>query len=216
MESIDISYWLASRGGNQNHERSDRTQQALRSSTHKILLADQMPDLILENDFWEFSVATYSAPGVADECIALQDRFGVDVNIVLFSAWLGWSRKVRLMPQDVETIDSIVASWREGVVKPLRAARRSIAANSQYAFGELRTQIKCIELEAERIEQAMLFAYAKRQWSYDEDAQLATLIRSNLEAVLNIVGYCPAICEELPFTHLYEAILALRVAGATP
>lgn len=216
MESIDISYWLATRGRNQNRECSDRPLQALRSSAHEIFLADQMSDLILENDFWEFSVATYSAPGVADECIALQDRYGVDVNIVLFSAWLGRSRKVRLMPQDVEAIDSIVASWREGVVKPLRAARRSIAADSQYAFGELRTHIKCIELEAERIEQAMLFAYTKRQWSYDEDAQLAILIRSNLEAVLNIVGCRPGKYEELPFTHLYDAVLALRVAGATP
>jgi uncharacterized protein (TIGR02444 family) len=41
--------------------------------------------------FWCFSLAFYERPGVADALIALQDRDGFDVNLVLFALWLGIS-----------------------------------------------------------------------------------------------------------------------------
>ena len=33
--------------------------------------------------FWDFSVGTYRRPGVADACLSLQDRYGLDVNVLL-------------------------------------------------------------------------------------------------------------------------------------
>src|SRR5258707_12890741 len=41
--------------------------------------------------FWRFSLAFYERPGVADALVALQDRDGFDVNLVLFVLWLGIS-----------------------------------------------------------------------------------------------------------------------------
>jgi uncharacterized protein (TIGR02444 family) len=47
-----------------------------------------------ENEaFWRFSLAFYERPGVADALIALQDREGFDVNLVLFALWLGISAR---------------------------------------------------------------------------------------------------------------------------
>jgi uncharacterized protein (TIGR02444 family) len=40
----------------------------------------------MANAFWDFSLKVYAAAGVADECILLQDRFGIDVNLLLFCA----------------------------------------------------------------------------------------------------------------------------------
>jgi len=41
--------------------------------------------------FWCFSLAFYERPGVPGALIALQDRDGFDVNLVLFALWLGIS-----------------------------------------------------------------------------------------------------------------------------
>ena len=41
--------------------------------------------------FWRFSLAFYERPGVPDALIALQDRDGFDVNLILFALWLGIS-----------------------------------------------------------------------------------------------------------------------------
>ena len=44
-----------------------------------------------DHPFWDFSLHTYSAEGVGEACIALQERRGVDVNLILFCAWNGAS-----------------------------------------------------------------------------------------------------------------------------
>ena len=41
------------------------------------------------NPFWRFSLRTYRAPGVQEACLALQDRCGADVNLLLFCGWTG-------------------------------------------------------------------------------------------------------------------------------
>ena len=42
-----------------------------------------------DEDFWRFSTRIYRLDRVADSCLALQDRFGVDVNMMLFCCWSG-------------------------------------------------------------------------------------------------------------------------------
>ena len=44
----------------------------------------------MQNDdgrFWAFSLDVYGRPGVAPACLALQDRHGLDVNLLLFCCW---------------------------------------------------------------------------------------------------------------------------------
>ena len=38
---------------------------------------------------WRFSLAFYARPSVAEALIALQDRGGCDVNLILFALWRG-------------------------------------------------------------------------------------------------------------------------------
>ncbi|HEY9550471.1 MAG TPA: TIGR02444 family protein, partial [Kiloniellaceae bacterium] len=42
-----------------------------------------------ETPFWQFSGAVYARRGVAEACLALQQRHGLDVNLLLFCAWAG-------------------------------------------------------------------------------------------------------------------------------
>lgn len=110
------------------------------------------------SQFWNFSLAVYGAPGVQDECLALQDRFGVDVNLLLLGAFVGAANGARLSADDIVSARGEVASWHEDIVKPLRQARRRLkaAAATDAAAAQLRAQVKAAELEAERIEQTML------------------------------------------------------------
>jgi uncharacterized protein (TIGR02444 family) len=133
-----------------------------------------------DNPFWRFSLAVYDAPGVAAECLALQDARGVDVNVLLFCAWLG-SMKKTLTADDLTAIEARVRPWREAAVQPLRAARRGMKAWSDADIAALRKDVAALELRAEQIEQAMLFSIAP------ETAATATAdeaIRRNIALLL--------------------------------
>lgn len=123
-----------------------------------------MAILETENPFWRFSLRIYAAPGVAAECLSLQDKFGLDVNVLLFAAWLGVSRGVRLEPSDLQCIDQIVAPWSAEVVRPLRLVRQKLKMMTEIIDPEvqtLRKQIADSELFSERIEQALLYRLAE-------------------------------------------------------
>src|SRR5262245_56379871 len=118
-----------------------------------------MPGTNYDNSFWRFSLDVYAAPGVEAECLALQATHDVDVNLLLFCAWAGAQERWRLGAADVDRLSEAVRAWRETVVKPLRSARRAIKTlrPQNTAARNLRSRIAADELEAERIEQAMLF-----------------------------------------------------------
>lgn len=144
-------------------------------------------DLRSDNAFWDFSCAVYSAPGVAGECLAAQDGYGADVNILLFCAWIGYARQVALTADELIQIETAVTDWRETVVKPLRAVRRTLKGRAEAAVVALRDRIKADELEAEKLEQAMLFAFAEKRWPPGSAAR-ADAMSANLELYLHARG----------------------------
>ncbi|WP_372398859.1 TIGR02444 family protein [Azospirillum sp. HJ39] len=108
------------------------------------------------NPFWDFSLAVYGRPGVPAACLALQDRRGVDVNLLLFAAWAGLECAAGLSGDALSRIDSAVSGWRDEVVLPLRALRRRAKAEDDAFY----RRMKAAELEAERVQQDRLFAAA--------------------------------------------------------
>jgi len=120
-------------------------------------LAQQPGELDHDNAFWRFSLAVYGQAEVAKECLALQDAYGIDVNILLFCAWLG-TQSVALTREDIEAASRVAAAWQDDVVRPLRTVRRRLKA--LFADDQFRTSIKDVEIKAEQIEQAMLFAHS--------------------------------------------------------
>lgn len=111
------------------------------------------------NPFWEFSLGVYGREDVAAACLALQDRHGVDVNLVLYCAWAG-SRARTLAAAELIGLMAATRSWQADVVTPLRAVRRHLktaGAAPKPAIKQLRARIKAAELEAEAVEQQILF-----------------------------------------------------------
>jgi uncharacterized protein (TIGR02444 family) len=111
------------------------------------------------NDFWRFSLAVYGRPGVAQECLGLQDKLGLNINLLLFCAWLG-CRGIALAREDLEGASRSIASWHDHVVRPLRGVRRQMKLHHE-DVSALRAQVQRVEVEAEQVEQAMLFEYAQ-------------------------------------------------------
>lgn len=138
-----------------------------------------------ENEFWRFSLAVYASPGVAEECLSLQHRFALDVNVLLFAAWLGRVRHIALSARDLQAIDAEVRPWREKVVKPLREVRLLIKGWPEDAVKALREKLKTAELDAERIEHDMLFAYAARLFPLANSPE-QTVVESNLIAFIQL------------------------------
>jgi len=166
----------------------------------------------LDNAFWKFSLAVYAAPGVADECLAVQESHGVDVNVLLFCAWLASARKVVLAPDDIEGIAAAVGAWHERAVKPLRGVRRFMKDVQGGDVAVLRTRVKGAEFEAEQVEQAILFARAEAHWPRAGQAVLPAALWSNLETYLRARGYRGPGGNALPLHSLCAAVLALPAA----
>lgn len=115
--------------------------------------------------FWTFSLTVYGAPGVREQCLALQDGYGIDVNLLLFCTFAGAVHGALMSEPAVEQAAAIVAAWHRDVVKALRQARRALKSFASEAIASpaavrLRESVKGIELESERIEQIMLQAWS--------------------------------------------------------
>lgn len=141
-----------------------------------------------DSGFWKFSLALYSRPAVREECLALQEKYSVDVNVLLFCGWLGWSRNVRLEAADLRGIETLAADWHRNAVKPLRSVRQYLKASVADGARELRERVKAAELVAERVEQALLFSYAERQWPRGGGEPAAVCVLSNMQMFVRAHG----------------------------
>ncbi|MEQ9608432.1 MAG: TIGR02444 family protein [Kiloniellaceae bacterium] len=112
-----------------------------------------------ETPFWQFSGTLYARPGVAEACLELQDRHGLDVNLLLFCAWAGVQGR-SFDGGDIGLLRSASRPWHDNVVAPLRAARRWLKQQTAVPddLGEtFREEVKVLELQAEMLEQLVLY-----------------------------------------------------------
>lgn len=164
----------------------------------------ERPALALVNPFWRFSLAVYAADGVKEECLLAQDAFGADVNVLLYCAWLGAAHAIPLDGNAVAEIAGTVERWSRMAVAPLRAARRAIKAMPEVQHAEvqaLRQSIAAMELEAEQIEQALLFALPRQRKGSGPSPLVADvvadLVAGNVAAYLGHLGYGAAALPQL-------------------
>lgn len=110
----------------------------------------------MNNPFWDYSVRQYAQPGVAQACLELQEEHGLDVNMLLYGAWL--ASEGRQPDRDhLEALAGQVQDWRERVVQPLRGLR--VQWKGFTPAEALREQLQGLELEAERVQQDMMQAF---------------------------------------------------------
>ena len=112
------------------------------------------------NPFWDFSLAVWGREAVEPACLDLQERHGLDVNLLLFCGWAG-RRGRALDDADIARLIEAARPWREATVVPLRKLRKWLKGQSAApgaTAGRLRERIKGDELQAEAIQQDLFVA----------------------------------------------------------
>ena len=143
---------------------------------------------------WPFSLAVYQDDAVQKECLDLQDGHGIDINTLLFCAFVGAVHGAIISEHDMRDAVSLIAAWNANVVRVLRQVRRELklfAADPspiQVPTGELRTSVKAAELSAEQIEQAMLETFAATRLANWQLAEPASAAAANVRTFLTICG----------------------------
>ena len=119
------------------------------------------------NPFWDYALELYRREGVEAACLKLQQRHGLDVNIVLFCCWLA-SRGIAADEGSLGRIAEAAKNWQEEFVRPLRALRSrlkaalaeprpgSIPARWPDLVAALRRRALALEIDGERLEQLLL------------------------------------------------------------
>lgn len=129
---------------------------------------------------WEFSLDFYARPGVSAALIELQDRAGLDVNLILFALWHGLSGRGRLDDERLAVADQAVRPIQTEIVMPLRALRRRLRTALDADIQRLREAIKGLELDAEKIAQARLAGCAAPPATDVDPAERLAAARANL------------------------------------
>jgi uncharacterized protein (TIGR02444 family) len=103
--------------------------------------------------FWTFSLRLYGRPGVPPACLTLQEKQGVDVNVLLFCLFAARSGRALAM-DDVREVIAAVDPWKAGAVVSLRAARVYLREPAAFIDAEgaaaLRQRVKALEPVARR------------------------------------------------------------------
>jgi uncharacterized protein (TIGR02444 family) len=169
-------------------------------------------------DFWTFSLAVYGREPVQQECLTLQDRFGMDVNLVLLCAFAGAIHGAVLPERNMEEAIAAVGPWHQQVVRNLRETRRALkpflttSPPVSTPIANLRAQVKTQELEAERIEQQILEHWLTANVGSFSRAEPRTAVEGNMRTLfaLSARNHEPP---GLP-QDLITAALAIGSAGA--
>jgi uncharacterized protein (TIGR02444 family) len=106
---------------------------------------------LLDNPFWQFSLTVYQQPNCADFLLDAQNRYGIDINVLLFIGWLAHEQKsLKLSPMFKSTIND----FQQDTIAPIRKIRIAAKKMNNVEFYE---RLKRLELVAENIEQQRLY-----------------------------------------------------------
>ena len=143
-------------------------------------MAADSTDVTDANPFWNFSLAFYAEPGVADSCIALQDATGLDVNLLLYCCYAS-SCGLPLAPAGLAAVEAACADWRDDKVRPIRALRRQSDA-------ELRGKLLEAELLAEQEQQRLMWQHRAPAGDWRAGPYSIELLGINLEVLAAVTG----------------------------
>jgi uncharacterized protein (TIGR02444 family) len=153
-----------------------------------------MSEPVGKSPFWRFSIKFYAVPGVAEACIALQDQAKVDVNILFYLLWNATQGRA-FNAADITEIEHRIGPWREMAVIPIRDIRRALKAPPPAMAPEaaegLRTRIKAVELEAERLQQEALYGLAESSRLGRPAPSKAEAARDSVSSYQGVIGPFP-------------------------
>lgn len=157
--------------------------------------------IVSSNPFWDFSLIHYAKAPVQQQCLQLQEEAGANVNIVLFTLWLAVEN--HLFDHDLVVRHAELLCWHEQVIVPLRQARFGV---KQTGLNEgLYEAVKQSELDAERVEQDILYSLLPQFAVASGELSLQQLAMWNLRAYLQMLP----LADELVNQHAEQLVAAI-------
>jgi uncharacterized protein (TIGR02444 family) len=106
---------------------------------------------------WPYALELYSRPGAEPLLLELQDAHGQCVPLLLWSLWIAASGR-RIDAGEAAAGAELARAWEDAAVTPLRHLRRDLksSAKTQGVKARVRSGVKALELEAERMLLQML------------------------------------------------------------
>lgn len=170
------------------------------------------------NPLWDFVVWAYAEPGVEKACLALQDRLGADVNMVLFCVWLsyrgtGTSHLAKFLGAALK----LSRDWRRDLVEPLRGCREnfkdyietsSLAAGDRATAAALRERIKQCEMDMEQLQTLAFYGLVTNA---DDEGTARSAEEQKDDALNNLTVYFAASgtkLDPLGQTHVQRILTA--------
>jgi uncharacterized protein (TIGR02444 family) len=163
--------------------------------------------------FWAFSLELYADEAVAAASVDLQDRFGLDVNMLLFALYAA-ARGRALSRRDIEVLDRAIDPWRSNVVRPLRGVRRWLKEHASAAddrAAALRKSVLERELESEACQQELM----DRTLPVVEGAPSVDAAADNLVRYVRCAGVDDIGPPLVPLATLLARAFALTASAAT-
>ena len=149
---------------------------------------------VSKSPFWRFSIKFYAVPDVAQTCIELQDKANVDVNSLFFLLWSATERRA-FNAAEVAEVERAIGPWREMAVVPIRDVRRALKSPPSTippeAAEALRSRIKAVELEAERLQQEALYELAQSGRFGRPAKPAAEAARDSISSYQGVIGPFP-------------------------
>ncbi len=133
-----------------------------------------------KNPLWRFSKNIYRKGEVSETLLHLQDKFSIDVNMILFVAWLA-SINRSITTSDIQDAQKLVSLWRTKIIVPIRNIRRSARnfPDTDYLYADL----KKLEIDTEKEELKILYDNYIALSSKNKGGQKLDLLESNLHAL---------------------------------
>ncbi len=169
------------------------------------------------NAFWRYSLHAYRLPGVEAACLALQDGWATDTNLLLYCCWLGSTGRP-LDKRFLRRAMAAVARLQAEIIQPLRQVRRALKTMStdlpEGSAPDLRKRIAAVELDLEFLEQCALFHQAQNLPPLARRRPPRVAAQASIERYLALLQVPPGTRARQHAETLLDACFATPGAGS--
>ena len=132
-------------------------------------------DSLIKNPFWEFSIDFYDHPGIKDILLIIQDRYNLDIIILLMCIWLTKTNiEDALVKNILLSSIKITSELQSNIIYNIRKSRRGLKSSFkdiklrsydlENYIESARDKLKSIEIELEAL-QVFLISMYKEDYS---------------------------------------------------
>ena len=119
--------------------------------------------MLKASQFWDWSLAAYQQPGVADTLLEWQEQFHLNINLYLFAAFL---EQQKLPICSIDVLEQACKNWRDSHLQPMRKVRKECKPLDNALY----QKAKQLELAAEKVEQSLILGAYNQAPDYIEQA----------------------------------------------